>query len=85
MGISIKNDEVEVMIRRLADATGESVTQAVARAVRERLELLEASSEEALRLRAENLRRLVEEARRLPVYDHRNLEDLASDEGFDRE
>jgi len=53
MGISIKNDEVERLLRRYADAAGVGVTEAVERAVRiasqvERVERTERVREEAL-------------------------------------
>ncbi|MDQ6784727.1 MAG: type II toxin-antitoxin system VapB family antitoxin [Actinomycetota bacterium] len=38
MSLNIKNDETEDLARRLAAATGESITQAVTTAVRERLD-----------------------------------------------
>lgn len=37
MGINIKNSEAERLIKELAAATGESMTEAVTEAVRERL------------------------------------------------
>jgi antitoxin VapB len=40
-GLNIKNAETYRLVRRLADATGESMTEAVTEAVRERLERLE--------------------------------------------
>ncbi len=46
MGLNIKNDETERLIRELAALQGESLTEAVTEAVRERLE----------RLKRENLR-----------------------------
>ena len=42
MGINIKNTEAERLIRELAQATGEGQTAAVMRAVRERLERVNA-------------------------------------------
>ncbi|HZT67156.1 MAG TPA: type II toxin-antitoxin system VapB family antitoxin [Acidimicrobiales bacterium] len=41
MALNIKNAEAERLVRRLASLTGESVTQAVTVAVRERLDQLE--------------------------------------------
>lgn len=38
MGLNIKNPEVHRLARELADLTGESMTQAIALALRERLE-----------------------------------------------
>ncbi len=39
--LNIKNDETYALARELADATGESLTEAVTTAVRERLERLQ--------------------------------------------
>lgn len=37
MGLNIKNDETQRLVRELADLTGESMTSAVTEAVREKL------------------------------------------------
>ena len=55
MAMSIKSPEAERLARRLAAATGESMTGAITNALRERLERIEASSGEARRARAERL------------------------------
>lgn len=54
MSLNIKNDETYALIRQLARRTGESLTQAVTTAVRERLERL-GSEDGAVRSRAEDL------------------------------
>jgi len=48
--ISIKNDEAHRLASRLAQLTGETLTDAVTRALRERLERLEASKDIARQL-----------------------------------
>jgi len=48
--ISIKNDEAHRLASRLAQLTGESLTDAVTRALRERLERLEESKDIARQL-----------------------------------
>jgi antitoxin VapB len=45
MGLNIKNPEVESAIRQLAACTGESLTDAVANAVREKLARVEEEAE----------------------------------------
>ena len=55
MSLNIKNDEAERLARRLAAATGESVTRAVTVAVRERLDRIEHLGAEAV---AERVRRI---------------------------
>ena len=62
MALSIKSAEAERLARRLADATGESVTGAIMAAVRERLERLEADSSEVVRKRTERLNMIAADA-----------------------
>ena len=62
MALSIKSAEAERLARRLADATGESVTGAITAAVRERLERIEADSGEAVRQRAARLSTIAADA-----------------------
>jgi antitoxin VapB len=44
MGLNIKNEETHRMARELARATGESMTAAVSKAIRERLERVRGNS-----------------------------------------
>jgi antitoxin VapB len=62
MALSIKSPEAERLARRLAAATGESVTGAITAAVRERLERIEGNSGEAVRARAERLTAIAADA-----------------------
>lgn len=55
MALSIKSNEAEDLARRLARATGESVTAAITVAVRERLRRIEADRGDAVRARADRL------------------------------
>ena len=52
MGINIKNAETERLIRELAALTGEGKTEAVTKAVREKLERLGADAVAAKRIKA---------------------------------
>lgn len=72
MALSIKNDEADRLARELAAATGESITDAVTRAIEERLER-ERRARSGL---AERLRRLSEEAAALPLLDERSEDEL---------
>lgn len=68
MALSIKNDEADRLARELAAATGESLTDAIVVALRERLE------RERGRRRmgtVDRLRRLASEVAELPVLDSR--------------
>ena len=62
MALSIKSPEAERLARRLASATGESVTGAITAAVRERLERIEAGSGDAAARRAERLAAIAADA-----------------------
>ncbi len=55
MSMNIKNEEAHRLARELADLTGESMTEAVTEALRERLERLEAE-----RTRKAGIERLLE-------------------------
>ncbi len=50
MGINIKNPETERLIRELAALTGEGNTEAVTKAVRERIDRISAAAEKKKRL-----------------------------------
>ena len=81
MGISIKNDQVEAMIRALAERTGETVTEAVGAAVRDKLDLLDRLPEELEALRRAKLEGLLAKIRSLPVLDDRDHGDMLYDDG----
>ncbi len=84
MPLNIKSEEAHVLTRELASLTGETLTEAVTTAVRERLERLRPGSRDAAQ-RAEALLaigrdtawRLTEEARSVDhgdlLYDERGL------------
>ena len=74
MGISIKNEETERLVRVLARETGESLTAAIRRAVEERLARLE-------RRRSPAQRRVLAEAicrqvQALPDLDRRSADEI---------
>lgn len=62
MSLNIKNTEVVRLARQLAAATGENVTQAVAVAVRERLERIEQKSHYETAERAARIREIANDA-----------------------
>ena len=65
MSLNIKNEQAVTLARQLAAATGESVTEAVTVAVRERLERVRSRDEAAAAERALELRKIgVDAARR---------------------
>ena len=77
MPLSIKNPEADRLARDLAKVTGESLTDAVTNALRERLERERGDRPEDV---VRRVRRLVDEVTALPVLDARPPEDIV---GFD--
>jgi antitoxin VapB len=66
MSLNIKNEETHELVRKLAELTGESLTEAVTVAVRERLARVR-NTEERVRARADAIRAMAHEiARRIP-------------------
>jgi antitoxin VapB len=73
MALNIKSAEADRLARELADLTGESITEAVTKAVRERIERAQHGEFER-RLAA--LKALGEEIGRLPVLDDRSADEI---------
>lgn len=77
MALSIKNDEADRLARQLAEATGESLTDAVVIALRERLTRVRHRRGPGLRTR---VIRLADELAELPTLDTRSADDIV---GYD--
>ena len=77
MALSIKNPEADRLARELADATGESLTEAVMNALQERLERAQRQRSAGV---AQRLRRLAAEVQEIPVVDLRDADDIV---GYD--
>jgi antitoxin VapB len=74
MALSIKSDEADRLARDLAAETGETLTEAVVTALRERLDRQRAThNEPSMRTR---LARLAADVAALPVADDRRPEDI---------
>jgi antitoxin VapB len=78
MVLSIKNAEADQLARELAAVTGESLTEAVITALRERVERERARRGPG---KAARLARLAEEYRDLPVRDARPAEEIIGYDG----
>jgi antitoxin VapB len=78
MALSIKSEEADRLARDLAATTGESLTDAVTIALRERLERERGRRATNVVIR---LRRLSDEVRALPVLDDRPPDDIL---GYDQ-
>jgi antitoxin VapB len=74
MALCIKHEEADKLARELSATTGESLTEAVLNALRERV-YREKSKRRTLRARDE-LRAVRERCRRLPVLDNRTSDEI---------
>lgn len=77
MALSIKNPEADRLARRLADATGETITEAVTAALRQRLARETGRTPEGVRAAID---RIVAEVAELPVLDGRTPDEIV---GYD--
>jgi len=73
MAISIKDQETDRLARALAAATGETLTEAIRRALQERLERETRRSRGRV---AVEIRRIQERLARLPIQDERSAEEI---------
>lgn len=74
MALSIKNPETERLARELARATGESLTEAVTKAVRDRLVRMTGRRDPDRMMEA--IREIQERVAKLPVLDDRTPDEL---------
>lgn len=72
MSLTIQDANAEQLARRLADATGESISQAVARALEERWQKLQPAA--ASDVRAEQILGIAKRAGALPELDRRSAD-----------
>jgi len=75
MAILIKDHETDQMIRTLAERTGESITDAVKQAVRERLQHMPLTEDE-IAARKRKLAKLYAEWDAVPVVDNRTVDEI---------
>ncbi|MDP9349731.1 MAG: type II toxin-antitoxin system VapB family antitoxin [Gemmatimonadota bacterium] len=75
MALSIKNPETERLARELARTTGESLTEAVTQALRDRL-VREAGHKGDREQVIAEIRRIQEEFQRLPILDDRTADEI---------
>ena len=77
--LNIKNEETYRLVKKLSRLTGENVTQAVTRAVEERLEKLKAKAKDGRKGIAEKLLAIGKECAALPTLDGRAPDDILYD------
>ena len=78
LSLNIKNEETHRRVRELAHLAGETMTQAVDRAVTERLDRLARAGNRTQRV--DRLLQIGRECAALPVLDERSPEDMLYDE-----
>ncbi|MGH7627880.1 MAG: type II toxin-antitoxin system VapB family antitoxin [Gemmatimonadales bacterium] len=76
MALSIKNAQADQLARELAETTGETITDAVVQAIRERLERERYRRRAAAGQSAARIRRIQERIARLPVRDRRPPDEI---------
>ena len=75
MAILIKDQEADQLIRTLAERTGESITEAVKEAVRQRLQRVPLSEDEVA-ARKRKIEALIARANALPTVDDRTPDEI---------
>jgi antitoxin VapB len=75
MAILIKDREADQLIRTLAERTGESITDAVKQAVRDRLQTVPRSEGE-IAARRRKLAKLIARCNAMPTVDHRTADKI---------
>ena len=76
MALNIKSAATDRLVRELAALTGESITEAVTRAVELRLERERQERQSSREVLRAKLRKIADEAARLPVLDDRSPDEL---------
>jgi antitoxin VapB len=75
MAILIRDEETDTLIRMLAARTGETMTDAVKHAVRDRLQRMPISDNE-IAARKRKLAKLFAASDAMPTVDHRSADDI---------
>jgi antitoxin VapB len=79
MPLNIKKKETHDAARRLAELTGESLTEAVDKAVRERLDRLSAARDQDKQEAWRRIRELQKQLAEAPKYDSRSVAEIMGD------
>jgi antitoxin VapB len=80
VGLSIKNDEVEGKVRRLAEATGLGVTEAIDQAVTEKLARLDKVKEADIQAKLKALDAIIDKYGPFPPLDQKAIDEELYDE-----
>jgi antitoxin VapB len=76
MTLHIKDEKADRLARELAQATGETLTEAVTRALEERLGRFRRRSEAEVEARRRAMIEVIEEIKKLPVLDPRSPDEI---------
>ena len=76
MTLHIKDEKADRLARELAQATGETLTEAVTRALEERLGRYRRRSEAEVEARRRAMMEVIEEIKKLPVLDPRSPDEI---------
>ena len=76
MTLHIKDEKADRLARQLAQATGETLTEAVTRAIEERLGRCRRRSEAEIEARRRAMIEVIEEIKKLPVLDPRSPDEI---------
>lgn len=79
MAINLKNPEAHRLLTELAEATGESLTEAAIHSFEERLQRVKAEQELQRRRSKASLNDLIDEARRSPALNTASTKELMDD------
>ena len=79
MPLNIKKKETHQAARRLAELTGESLTEAVDKAVRERLDRLSTARDQEKEEAWRRIQQLQKELAEAPKFDSRSLAEIMDD------
>jgi antitoxin VapB len=81
VGLSIKNDETERLVRELARREGVGMTTAIHRAVADRLQTVGAGKRDPKKIIAA-IRKIQAETAKLPILDHRSPDEILGYDEF---
>ncbi len=76
MTLHIKDEKADRLARELAQATGETLTEAVTRAIEERLGRFRRRSQAEVEARRRAMMEVIEEIKKLPVLDPRSPDEI---------
>ncbi|HMR31306.1 MAG TPA: type II toxin-antitoxin system VapB family antitoxin [Geminicoccaceae bacterium] len=76
MALSIRDPETDRLARELSRRTGETMTQAIRKALEERLARVDGSREAEIERRRQAINAIVARAHKLPILDDRTADEI---------